>query len=595
MLLRTLRWFLLLTLIGCPFFATKAASIRLPAMSIAVNVFTDTPDTAPGDGICADTNGGCSLRAAIMEANALEPGSSITLPSGSFYIDLVGAPEDAATSGDLDITNSMTISGIRNVQAPTIIDFYENYPGDGGFHLKAAQPISVRITDLIIIWGFRDPATADDFTYGGNMWADGANITATLERVWLGYGYAVRGGGLAATGGASVKVDSSTLYYNNGGISSGGIEVDSSTVEVVNSTIALNSASNGGGIAVRNSGTVTVNNATIASNGTPYAGVGRGGGIQNVSGTVNISNTIVGLNLSTVGPDCTGSLNSTGDNLFSSDDDCDVHPDDLVDVNPMLDTFAVNAPGSTPTYALVESSPALDAGTNATCAPKDQRGIDRPVGTACDIGAYEGSVRNIVVNGGFETADPANNKLPANWNLKNGTNDRRVCNKPDKQVAFEGECVFYLKGKPGEKSVISQKIDGISIATGTGISTKFYLQGENFTPSANFGAVIKYTDPSIPSTKFVFEIPSSGYGYLQYSGIVAGSVKTIKMRGMYSGASGRLLIDAVTFNIPSENTLMLTDVIRNLHPLRAKSAWTISAFAPSGYRVAEPLPLPPAQ
>ena len=44
--------------------------------------------------------------------------------------------------------------------------------------------------------------------------------------------------------------------------------------------------------------------------------------------------------------------------------------------------------GLTQTIALVPGSPAIDAGA-ATCVPTDQRGVTRPQGPACDIGAFE--------------------------------------------------------------------------------------------------------------------------------------------------------------------------------------------------------------
>jgi len=58
-----------------------------------------------------------------------------------------------------------------------------------------------------------------------------------------------------------------------------------------------------------------------------------------------------------------------------------------------LGALALNAPGTTATHALLDGSPALDAGTctgldDATVAD-DQRGVVRPQGSACDIGAYE--------------------------------------------------------------------------------------------------------------------------------------------------------------------------------------------------------------
>jgi hypothetical protein len=54
--------------------------------------------------------------------------------------------------------------------------------------------------------------------------------------------------------------------------------------------------------------------------------------------------------------------------------------------------------GPTKTIALLAGSPALDAVPAADCADAagealavDQRGMDRPVGSGCDAGAYEGS------------------------------------------------------------------------------------------------------------------------------------------------------------------------------------------------------------
>ena len=43
----------------------------------------------------------------------------------------------------------------------------------------------------------------------------------------------------------------------------------------------------------------------------------------------------------------------------------------------------------TQTAALLTGSPAINAGDNATCAATDQRGIARPQGGVCDIGAFD--------------------------------------------------------------------------------------------------------------------------------------------------------------------------------------------------------------
>jgi hypothetical protein len=54
----------------------------------------------------------------------------------------------------------------------------------------------------------------------------------------------------------------------------------------------------------------------------------------------------------------------------------------------MLGPLADNG-GPTQTHALLPGSPAIDAGDNTACPATDQRGVTRPLGAACDIGAYE--------------------------------------------------------------------------------------------------------------------------------------------------------------------------------------------------------------
>ena len=56
--------------------------------------------------------------------------------------------------------------------------------------------------------------------------------------------------------------------------------------------------------------------------------------------------------------------------------------------DPKLGPLQSNG-GLTDTMALVPGSPAIDAGGNSACPATDQRGVARPQGMACDIGAYE--------------------------------------------------------------------------------------------------------------------------------------------------------------------------------------------------------------
>jgi len=55
------------------------------AATFTVNIITDTNDVSPGNGVCADSTGFCSLRAAIEEANAGGT-HTITLPAGTYIL-----------------------------------------------------------------------------------------------------------------------------------------------------------------------------------------------------------------------------------------------------------------------------------------------------------------------------------------------------------------------------------------------------------------------------------------------------------------------------------------------------------------------------
>jgi Ca2+-binding RTX toxin-like protein len=59
-------------------------------------------------------------------------------------------------------------------------------------------------------------------------------------------------------------------------------------------------------------------------------------------------------------------------------------------LSAILNTTLANNGGSTQTHDLVTGSPAIDASPDdADCEPIDQRGVSRPQGSACDIGAVE--------------------------------------------------------------------------------------------------------------------------------------------------------------------------------------------------------------
>jgi hypothetical protein len=96
-----------------------------------------------------------------------------------------------------------------------------------------------------------------------------------------------------------------------------------------------------------------------------------------------LTNTIV-----SGGPACFGPINSAGHNLFGDATCGTAASGDIVGANPLLSAPA-NHGGPTFTAAELDNSPAIDHGAPATCAKTDQRGVARPQGPRCDIGAFE--------------------------------------------------------------------------------------------------------------------------------------------------------------------------------------------------------------
>ena len=82
------------------------------AATFNVNSTNDTVDAAPGNGVCADAGGNCTLRAAIGEANSTAAVDTIILPAGTFPITIAGTGDDANATGDFDILNPLTLRGL---------------------------------------------------------------------------------------------------------------------------------------------------------------------------------------------------------------------------------------------------------------------------------------------------------------------------------------------------------------------------------------------------------------------------------------------------------------------------------------------------
>jgi hypothetical protein len=193
------------------------------------------------------------------------------------------------------------------------------------------------------------------------------------------------GGGIYVQG--TLTLTASTLTGNHDTWGGGAIAVEG-TATVANSTLQGNSADVGGGIYVDDGNSLTITNSTLFGN----TATTLTGGIHDYNGHLDFANTIIA---GSTNGDCMlennygrGSIGTNLNNLVE-DGSCSALYSGVPKLGPLQDNG-----GPTQTMALLSGSPAIDAGDDATCAADpvnnlDQRGITRPKGLHCDIGAFE--------------------------------------------------------------------------------------------------------------------------------------------------------------------------------------------------------------
>lgn len=158
--------------------------------------------------------------------------------------------------------------------------------------------------------------------------------------------------------------------------------------------IDLNYTSNGYGGGVYNDHTTTITNSTFSDNRT--VGGGGGGVVNNKDASMSIANSIlVGNEAGAIGSgNCGGAITDGGYNLTERMVDCDFAArTDVRTTTTQLGSLS-DGVGLTETLALLTGSVAIDQiprGVNGcgTEVTTDQRGLARPQGAKCDIGAFE--------------------------------------------------------------------------------------------------------------------------------------------------------------------------------------------------------------
>jgi hypothetical protein len=175
-------------------------------------------------------------------------------------------------------------------------------------------------------------------------------------------------------------------------------------------------------------------------------------------------------------------------------------------------------------------------------------------------------ITELIVDGGFEQSDTT-----ANWKsniLLSG--DRRVCNKrnrpgkPDKIVAYEGECAFEFKIDISNITrTLKQKSSIVAGDSGDTLNLSYWAETKNFTGSARVQVKVKYADGT--SDKQSYPAPIGTLAYSQINGtftlngtpskfvtkIVVNGGGRIRLDGV-SLTTGDVLIPTATLSTPAQ-------------------------------------------
>jgi hypothetical protein len=255
---------------------------------------------------------------------------------------------------------------------------------------QVAKDVTLNLTQIVVAYGAaNDPIDGSSRDgSGGGILNEGGTVNLIDSTV-----YASRadhnGGGIYNRGG-TVTLLRSTISGNTVGDNGGGIINEKGTLTITNSTISENFAADNGGAIFNFGGTVTITNGTLANNNAAF----NGSGVLNAQeGTVTIRNTIVSNNPALGSPvtgNCAGGVVDGGKNLQFPDKSCG---ESITVVDPVLGTLADNG-GFAQTHALLDGSPAIDQADSGVCNSDpvnkvDERTVARPIGSNCDIGAYE--------------------------------------------------------------------------------------------------------------------------------------------------------------------------------------------------------------
>src|ERR687896_317988 len=282
----------------CAVFQTAAARLRFAGLAVAlalaavlallpdsaaaaglpmrVSDTRDLPDSNLGDGICragfsGDT--GCTLRAAIQEANNSFGSDTIIIDPGVYELEIPTFADDLDSTGDFDIRGSLTILGSTDPNNPTVVD--GGFPGGAAINNTSKGTITILRTKVVDNPGqmIFDPADAPEMVFDPRTGQWVQAVRDPFDKI-------------PAPG---VYEPTASAIANMGEF--GGI----GTIRILDSEVSRNWAeTDGAGIANHGDGVLAVERSKTNDNTSPAAGAGiyYDGGVVTVTDHTEISGNL---------------------------------------------------------------------------------------------------------------------------------------------------------------------------------------------------------------------------------------------------------------------------------------------------------------
>jgi hypothetical protein len=284
-------------------------------------------------------------------------------------------------------------------------------------------------------------------------------------------------------------------------------------------------------------------NTTITNNSSNMGG----GGLHRTgtAATANVRNTIIAGNTGAAAtPDVSGAITSQGNNIIGMvGTSTGWVASDLQNINPLLAPLSFYG-GSGFTHALLNGSPAIDAGQNCvidgTCSAAnppvfvntDQRGARRPFNTIVDIGAFEARDNSyrailpsaqvfvdysytIVPNAGNFTYSITEGSLPPGFSLNTAGSAVRISGTliDPRHIGIYNFAVTATNGI--NSTVIYYQLNLLGNAAFVPVSGRFSLPTNFVAP----GTIVRLTDVN---TGAVYQTQINAFGFFNFTNIPVG-------------------------------------------------------------------------